>query len=442
MVQDYLHRNIDAPLLAWSKDAKRKPLLLRGARQVGKSSAARHLGESFKYFIEVNFDEDAAVHSFFEQSTPPQEICAQLSLYFRTPIVPGETLLFFDEIQSCKPALSKLRYFYEKYPQLHLIAAGSLLEFVVEEVPSFAVGRVRSLFMYPFSFDEFLYAMGDGVLADAYKNASPKNPLPPPVHKQLTDRLKTFLITGGMPEAVCEYVSTGDLLHSSQVLTDLLVTFRADFVKYRKRIPALRINEVFESVAHQAQGKFIYEHAAEGANNAQVKQALDLLMMAGLVYPVTHTAANGIPLGAEINPKYQRIIPCDTGLFQHILGLDTARLFMSDDFKTVNRGALAEIFAGLELLKSSSCYSPRQLYCWHREKRQSSAQVDYVIQRGENILPIEVKSGTRGAMQSLRLFMTEKKIRRGVRTSLENFARGDDDIDIYPLYAVSNLSRG
>ena len=434
----YLRRTIDKELLDWSKTPNRKTLLLRGARQVGKSSAVRFLAKSFPYFVEVDFDDKKDVHIFFEQSLSPQEICEQLSFYFRVPIIPGKTLLFFDEIQSCLPALSKLRYFYEQYPELHLIAAGSLLEFALEEIPSFGVGRIRSLFMFPFSFEEFLYALGDKLLVESYRKASPQKPLQTPVHQQLVHRLKTFLIVGGMPEAVVQYAKTQDLIHSQNVLNDIIISLKSDFAKYRKRAPALRINEVFDSVARQAKGKFVYEHAAIQASNAQVKQALDLLVMAGLVYPITYSAATGIPLGAEINPKFQRMIMLDTGLFQRILDLDVTQIIITNDFQSINKGAIAEIFVGLELIKGSSCYHPISLYYWQRAKRQGNAQIDYIIQKGEQIVPIEVKAGTQGAMQSLRLFMTEKNIGKGIRTSLENFAHYEN-IEVYPLYAISNL---
>jgi predicted AAA+ superfamily ATPase len=435
---EYLERSIDAVLLNWSKEKKRKPLLLRGARQVGKSSAVRHLALSFQYFVEINFDDNKPVHRYFEEANSPQEICEQLALYYRTPIIAGETLLFFDEIQACIPALSKLRYFYEKYPELHLVAAGSLLEFALEEIPSFGVGRIRSVFMYPFSFEEFAKAMGDRMLVDAYRAATPQKPLSEPVHQQLIKRLKLFLIIGGMPEAVAEYVRTGDLLYCQQVLDDLLITFRNDFAKYKKRIPALRIRAVFESVAHQSEGKFVYNRTGEGLTNLQVKQALDLLEMAGLVYSVTHTSANGIPLGAELDPKYRRIFMLDTGLFQRVLDLNVSAFFTDGDFKSINRGAIAEMFVGLELLKNVLPYKPAQLFCWHREKGKSNAQVDFVVQSNDRIIPIEVKSGTQGSMQSLRLFMEEKSIKKGIRTSLENFGQ-IENIDIYPMYAISNI---
>ncbi|MEI6752012.1 MAG: ATP-binding protein [Paludibacter sp.] len=438
MINNYFQRKIDIELLAWAKSQNRKTLLVRGARQVGKSSAIRELGKTFKHFVEVNFDEEEVLRHLFEESLSPQEICQRLSFYFQTPITAGETLLFFDEIQQCKPALSKLRYFYEKFPDLHLVVAGSLLEFAIEDIPSIGVGRERSIFMYPFSFEEFLMATGNNMLVEAYRMSAPSKPLFEPIHNKILNLLKVFLIIGGMPEVVSEFVKTQDILRCQEILNDLVISFRDDFSKYKKKIPALRITEVFDSVARQSEGKFIYEKAAVGLNNAQVKQVLELLIMAGLVYPVTHTAANGIPLGAEINPKYRKMILCDTGLFQRVLGLDTTHLMLSNDFKTVNRGAIAEIFVGLELLKSASCYDPKQLYCWAKEKNIGNAQVDYIVQVGENIYPVEVKSGSQGAMQSLRIFINEKKIAKGIRTSLENFC-SYDDIDVYPLYAISNI---
>ena len=442
---EYFNRNMDDSLLAWSQESPsvRKPLLLRGARQVGKSSAARQLGRRFRHFVEINFDEDREARTFFETYVTPQEICEQLALYCNTPIIPGETLLFLDEIQSCQSALRKLRYFYEKYAELHVVAAGSLLEFALGEIPSFGVGRIRSLFMYPFGFDEFLAALGEGALRDAVRAASPENPLPEPIHRQLLRRLKTFLICGGMPEAVAQYVQSRDLLNGELVLNDLIIAFKADFAKYHRRTPLLLLNEVFESVMHQTDGKFVYERAAPGTPTLAVRQALDLLIMAGLVFPVTHTAANGVPLGAEANHKYRRAIHCDTGLFLQSLGL-RSEILPVEDFSAVNRGSLAEIFVGLELLKAASCYKQQQLFCWQRSagpgSQRGNAQVDFVVQKGSGIVPVEVKSGIQGGMQSLRLFMKEKGIERGVRTSLENF-ESKGDIDVYPLYAIGNIVR-
>ena len=435
----YFSRSIDNELLAWSKEENRKTLLLRGARQVGKSSAIRNLGKSFKFYVEINF-EDASerVKELFKPGVSPQEICMKLSVLTLTPIIPGETLLFLDEIQACSFAISKLRYFYEQYPELHVIAAGSLLEFALEELSSFGVGRIRSMFMYPFSFEEFLIASGKKLWVKAIREANPQNPVFEELHSQLINHLHIFYLIGGMPAVVADFIKNQDFLRCQNVLNDILVSFHSDFAKYKKRVPAIRIKEVFESVAKQAEGKFVYEHAAVQSSNRQVKDALELLVMAGLVYPVTHTSANGIPLGAEINPKIQRMFLFDTGLFQQMLGLNISDILFSNDFKTVNRGALAEIFVALEIVKASSCYTPANLYYWQREKSQSKAQIDFLIQKNDKIIPIEVKSGVQGAMQSLRIFMQEKKITKGIRTSLENFAQYKN-IEVFPMYAIANL---
>jgi predicted AAA+ superfamily ATPase len=364
----------------------------------------------------------------------------KLSALTLIPVVPGETLLFLDEIQSCVPAISKLRYFYEQYPELHVIAAGSLLEFAIEELSSFGVGRISSIFMYPFSFDEFLMASGKEIWVKACREASPRNPLFDALHSQILNQMQYFLLIGGMPAVVAEFVKNKDLLKCQQALNDILVSFRSDFAKYKKRVPSIRIDEIFKSVAQQSEGKFVYERASVQTSNRQVKDALRLLIMAGLVYPVTHTAADGIPLGAGINTKFQRMFLFDTGLFQRILGLNISDILLSDDFKTINRGALAEIFVGLELVKASSCHYPASLYYWQREKPQANAQIDFLIQKHDKIIPIEVKSGTIGKMQSMHLFLKEKKLEYGVRTSLENFAQYDN-IKVYPLYAIGNIIR-
>ena len=440
IMKKYIQRNIDSELLSWKKSENRKPLLLRGARQVGKTATIRNFGEKFQYFLEIDLNDMPEVRELFERSFSPQEICSQISLIRGIPIIPNETLLFIDEIQACPAAINKLRYFYEQYPELHLIAAGSLLEFALEGLPSFGVGRVRSIYMYPFSFDEFLFALDEKMLVMSIREASPERPLPEIVHNKINNLLRVFLIIGGMPESVSQYVVHKDLLYSQQVLTDLLVSFRADFSKYRQRVPASRISEVFDSVAQQSQGKFVFRNVESESSVYKLKQALELLIMAGLVYPVTHSAANGIPLGAELNAKIRRMIVFDIGLLLRILDMDASNLLLSEDFNVINKGALAEVFIGTELKKAMGFYYPKDLYFWHREKTGSQAEVDYLIQQNNIIVPIEVKSGVKGSMQSLWIFMKNKGSEFGVRTSMENFALYDN-IKVYPLYAISNLLR-
>lgn len=434
----YYKRKIDSELLLWSKEEHRKPLLLRGARQVGKSSSVRELAKQFEYFAEVNFESQRQLHTVFSGDINPRNISNDISLFLNVPIVPGKTLLFFDEIQSCPAAISSLRFFYEQYPELHLIAAGSLLEFALSELPSFGVGRVRSIFMYPFSFYEFLSASGEDLLLKAVKGASPEQPLSDLVHSKLNSLLKKFMIIGGMPEVVSNYVSGKDLLACQQILDDLLISLQADFSKYKARVPSVLIQEVFSSVVRQSGNRFVYSRAMPETGFRKIKDSLELLIMAGLVIPVSHTSANGLPLGAETDFEKRKMLLLDTGLFQRISGLNISELLLSDDFKVINRGALAELFAGLELLKSTSCYQQAKLYYWHREARSSNAEVDYLLQKDDTIIPIEIKSGKRGSMQSLFLFLKEKGLELGVRSSMENFSRYDK-IEVYPLYALSNI---
>lgn len=434
----YLRRTIDEELLKWKFAEKRKPLILRGARQVGKTSSVKNLAQHFNYFVEINFDESPSFSMIFQKNLSVFEVCEQLSVLTNTPIVAGETLLFLDEIQSCIPAISMLRYFYEKMPKLHVIAAGSLLEFALADIPSFGVGRVRSIYMYPLSFTEFLMAQGENLLLEQLNKANVSKPLSEPVHQKIINQNKKFLIIGGMPEAVSIYVNSKDLLEVQRVLNDLLISVQADFAKYKTRVHRERLVEVFNAIAQQVATKFTYSYPNATLNNLQIKEAIELLKMAGLVYAVTHSAANGFPLGAEINPKKTKYLIFDTGIFQRILGLNIADLLINDDFNAINKGHIAELHVGLELLKAESCYQKTDLYYWQRDAKNSQAEVDYVCQFNNAIVPIEVKAGTKGSMQSLYLFLKEKKLPQGFRISLENFA-SMEQVNILPIYAIQNL---
>jgi len=442
MKNNYINRNIDSELNEWVKEINHKPLLLRGPRQTGKSSSVKNLAKSFPHFLEINFEKDKEAKEIFltAGNLSPQSLCDKLSAIKNIPIIPGKTLLFLDEIQSSLPAISSLRFFYEDYPDLHVIAAGSLLEFALQELPSFGVGRIRSLFMYPFSFSEFLNACDAGLLLNAIHSANPDEPLHETIHQKALEYLRIFLIIGGMPEVIATYVSENDMFKCQKVLDDLIFTLRDDFAKYKKRIPSLQISTVFNMVTEQVGRKFVLSKTGQDYSRYQIKQALDLLQMAGLVIPVIHTSANGLPLGAEINSAKQKMLLFDTGILQRLQGLFLADILLKDKLELINKGSIAEMFAGLELIKMSSCYTPLQLYYWQREKRNSHAEVDYVVQQGEKIVPIEVKSGTSGKMQSLHIFLSEKHLEYGIRTSLENFSRFDK-IKVYPLYAIGINSK-
>jgi predicted AAA+ superfamily ATPase len=242
-----------------------------------------------------------------------------------------------------------------------------------------------------------------------------------------------------MPEVVATYTRGGSLLECQQVLDDLMLSLYDDFSKYRERVPSSRLREIFASVIRQIGGKFTYSHASEHANRLQIKESVELLELAGLIYPVTHTSSNGLPLAAEMNIKFRKYLPLDTGIYQRFLRLDLGQLLTANSLQQVNKGALAELFTGLELLKSAPSTNPTQLYYWQREKSGSNAEVDYVVQSGADIVPVEVKAGTKGSMQSMFQFLSEKKYTYGIRCSMENFG-AFQNVKIYPLYGVSNIT--
>lgn len=433
----YIPRAIDAELRKWKEDARHKPLLIRGARQVGKSSAVRNLGRSFNYFIEVNLEKNKSLSKVFEGDLSPQRICRDLSAILSIPIVPGETLLFIDEIQISKEAISSLRFFYEDYQELHVIAAGPLLEFALKELQSFGVGRIRSLFMYPFSFNEFLLAQGLSGLLDAKRKASPDHPLIEPIHEKLIEQVRYFHLIGGMPAAVSLWIETHDYLQCKDVHNDIMQSYTDDFSKYGSKIDPQLLRNTMNAISANVCSKFKYTSVRE-YDSRQVKRALELLSMAGVIIPVTHTSANGQPLGAEANDKFRKFIFLDTALLLRLQHFEAKDILMSTPADFVNKGSLAEMFVGLELLKYDSPYEKQELYFWQREEPKLQSEVDYVVVREGKTLPIEVKAGRRGAMQSMYQFLEKKGGKFGVRCSLEPYA-SYEKIKVYPLYAVSEI---
>lgn len=445
----YYRRNIDKKLIEWKDAPRRKPLLIRGARQVGKSSAVRQFGKSFKYFVEVNLERKPSIRQLFTKDIDVKRTCEGISAVTGIPIVAGETLLFIDEIQVSQEAIMSLRYFKEDYPELHVIAAGSLLEFTLEELPSFGVGRIRSLYMYPFSFDEFLLAQGLDTTVAFKHNASAEMPIPEAVHNELVEQLKTFYIVGGMPAAVTEWVESHSYLECAHIHNDILDTYQDDFSKYKSRISPVLLRKALRSVALQAGSKFIYRQVDEGLHSTVIKEALRLLTLAGLIKPVVHSDGNGLPLGAEENDSYTKYLFLDLGLMQTMLNISATDILLASDVDFVNKGAASEMFAGLELMKSHDCFQKSELYYWQNQARGANAEVDYLEPQDGKVLPIEVKASTRGSMQSLWLFLRKKGLQHAIRTSLENFGSFDyidkkaenaiRHVDVVPLYALSNM---
>ena len=452
----YIKRSIDTLLLEWKQSPSLKPLLLRGARQVGKSWAIRHLGETFENFIEVNFEIRPELKELFEKIHDVHEISNTLSLIFGKPIEAGKTLLFLDEIQDCPDAIKSLWAFKEEIPDLHVAAAGSLLEFTLKELPSFGVGRIRSLFVYPFSFDEFLTATGKSSLISAKQESDESSPLLTALYNDLVLQYRTYLMVGGMPASVAAWVKSHDYNQCQTELDDIQLSYYDDFAKYSKRIDPTLLRNTLQSVVLQIGKKFTYSKVEGSYRAEEIKKALGMLCDAGIIKRVSYTAANGLPLGAEIKDKFRKYIYLDSGLLLRILDMDlgSARpltnLIMSGSAEDlVNKGGLSEMILGWEIIKYNNPRSQHDLYYWDNTGENTSSEVDYIIARDMKVLPIECKSGTSGKMKSLYYFMQKKHITEAIRCSLENFAilenpdKQNPDIvrrvKIIPLFAVSNL---
>ena len=452
----YYERIIDRYLSEWASRPVHKPILLRGARQVGKSTAVRHLGESFKYYVEINLEKQSNYIDLFKKDLDVTRIVPQMAAMCGTPIVPNETLLFIDEIQESQEAIMALRYFKEDMPNLHVIAAGSLLEFVLDEIPTFGVGRIHSMYMFPMSFDEFLLANGEQLLLEARGQANIDAPLPTPLHEKLIGLMRTFMLVGGMPESVVKWVQTHDFLQCQEVQDDIITGYEADFPKYKKKVDPQLLIATMKSAATQATRKFVYSRVPGEYKTAEVKKALDLLIKAGILVPVTHSSGNGLPLGNESDESIRKILLLDTGLMLRLLNMTmgdtsaiTAQILTATAADLVNKGPMAEMLAGLELLHYLTPNLHHDLYYWVRRAKNATAEIDYLLSRDMKVLPFEVKAGVQGGMKSLWDFMREKKLEQAVRCSLENFGKFDyvdaeaegavRHVDVYPLYALSQF---
>lgn len=454
----YYKRIIDSYLSDWASSASHKPLLLRGARQVGKSTAVRHLGERFDSYVEINLERHPEYKTVFRENLDVGRIVPQLSVLCGKQITAGKTLLFIDEIQECPEAIMSLRFFKEDLPELHVVAAGSLLEFALDELPTFGVGRIHSMYMYPMTFDEFLLANGERLLKETRDKATAKEPLPEALHEKLIGLLRVYMIIGGMPEVVSRWVDTHDFLQCQEMQDDIIMGYEDDFPKYRKKVNSTLLRLTMRSIAVQATKKFVCTAVGGGYKAAEVKAALDMLEKAGIAIPVTHTDANGLPLGSEANPSFRKMLLLDTGLTLRLLNMTlgniseiTTHILTACASELVNKGTIAEMLVGIEMMHYLSPNVRHEMYYWTRQAKNSLAEIDYVTCQNMTIVPIEVKAGTQGGMKSLWLFMREKHLHSAIRCSLENFGEFDyadtqtdgvvRHVRICPLYAISMISK-
>lgn len=425
-----MKRNLLKELENWKTSTSRKPLLLRGARQVGKSWLARAFSRSFASTIEINFEKDKSAKTLFEGDIHIPTLLERLSLYAGKKIIPGQTFLFLDEIQECEDALTALRYFKEECPALHIIAAGSLVEFALSKL-GFPVGRIQFLHLYPLSFGEFLEALGREDLRAHLLGMQ----IEPAIHVQLLDHLKTYLWLGGLPAVVQSWLDQKDVQLCQQLQDEILQAYRQDFLKYAKRNQVDHVAQVFEAIPTQLGQKLTYTAINPHIRAQPLRQALTLLEMAGIALPSYHTSAQGMPLGAGKNEKRFKVFFFDVGLAQHLLGLDM-KDWVVQPLKVINVGAIAEQFVAQELVANSPPQLKAELFYWHRESPASNAEVDFLVVKDRDILPVEVKAGMKGGLKSMQIFLeSHPSSPYGVKISEHPFAVHGNLHEV-PLYGI------
>lgn len=413
-----MRRDYENLLLEWiTNTSYRKPLVLRGARQVGKTWLVRKLAEqSGKELVEINFERDPTAINCFK-SNNPVEIIRELSFFVNKSLNAEKTLLFLDEIQAAGSVLSKLRWFYELMPSVAIIAAGSLLEFTLSDHQfSMPVGRIQFLHIEPMSFIEFLFAHRQELISDALISWEPGAEFSPSLHAESSRWFERYMMTGGMPEVVkCDCNEHNDS-HCRELQLDLLATYRADFAKYRNKLKIDIFDSALSTIGFSLGKKFVYSHIDEGIKQYHAKKAVELLSLARVCHIIKYSAANWLPLGGEVKDTFRKIILNDIGLLHALLKTPSAPGFPNWERLSVQvRSQLAEQITGQQLrLNGPLVGDGPEFYYWQREGGRPG-EIDYLFQAYNTIVPIELKSGTAGAMKSLHQFMFDKKLNFAIR---------------------------
>ncbi len=399
----------------WIREPSRKPLILRGARQVGKTWLVRDLAQRHgRELIELNMERRPELAAHFRSNDAVRAV-SDLAADLGRSIRPDTSLLFVDEVQATPQLLPFLRWFREDMPELPVIAAGSLLDFALREHAfSMPVGRIAYCYLEPVSFYEFLDASGNERLKLSLVGASESLDLSPRLHRRALELFSEYCLAGGLPEVVADWIATRDDERRLQLQRDLITTYRDDFNKYRGRVSADLLRHVMDAIPRQLANRFVYSHVDVDARHRDIKQALELLQLARVCHRVEHTAANGLPLGAETNPRTFKSILVDIGIASVHLGLSRLDFRELDRVVWANRGGLAEQFVGQHLRCLSRAFEDPRLFYWQRMAGRQG-EIDYVVQHGSQIVPVEVKAGNAGAMKSLHAFMHHKKLRRALR---------------------------
>jgi predicted AAA+ superfamily ATPase len=433
-----MQRNIEKKLLVWKDSPYRKPLILRGARQVGKTYSINDFGKKyFENHITFDFEQEKRLAAIFDGDLRPERIIMQLEVHAGQRIIPGKTLVFFDEIQTCPTALQSLRYFYEQMPGLHVIAAGSLLEFAMGGL-SFPVGRVEFTWMMPMTFAEFLEAKGKNLLAE--KVPSLKNTQAPDAftHEMLLGELKLYFLTGGMPEAVARFIETGSFEEVRRVHDALIQSYLQSFLKYNSRADIESLEFVLRQIPTHIGRQVKYSAIDPERRIEKTKNSIQILERSLIVSQVISSHANGLPLSADADMKAFKLLFLDIGLMQHLCGIDPNSVLNEKNILHIYRGALAEQFVGQELLAGETSSGENRLYYWSRNKKSSNAEVDYLIVRDGIIYPVEVKSGPAGKLKSMHLFLSEHPgCGEGIVLSSSLTEKNTiDGLTFFPIYVV------
>lgn len=431
-----MKRNILKKLLAWQANAQRKPLLLYGARQVGKTYALNAFAKmAYRDHVYLNFEDSPVLKKYFEASLDPNDIIFKLSIHFNKPIHPQHTLVIFDEVQECPPALNSLKYFNEKANEYHVCACGSLLGVKMGNSEGFPVGKVNFEHLYPLSFMEFLDAIDESMLKEYITTLTKIEPLPEPFHEKLNALLRIYYYTGGMPEAVLTYVNTKDFNAVRKVHQDILKSYDLDFSKHAEKNLTVKISEVWNSIPSQLakeNRKFMYSMVRTSARAREYEEAIQWLNAAGLIYKIYNISTPKIPLKAYSNLDIFKIYLLDVGLLNTISELPVKALLDGNQFFQEFRGALTENY----VFQALAPYFQNQYY-W---TSQGTAEVDCVIQHAGNIIPLEVKSNVSVRSKSLNVYAEKYNPEFVLRVSMLNLKQ-DENVLNTPLYLVEEISR-
>jgi len=406
-------RDFTSYLVEWKNSKRRKPLIVRGARQVGKTYTIEEFAkEHYKNVVKVNFEETPEIKALFK-TNDISDIIQTLELTYGSSLSGNNSLLFLDEIQACPEAIASLRYFYEKTPYLSIIAAGSLLDHLLNKLSySMPVGRVEFAYMYPMSFNEFLIALGHTDLSNYVTKYTFPTTVNPVLHEKLLKLVRLYYFIGGMPEAVSIYVQTKSLQQVEKVHESIIKSLEFDFAKYGTRKQQDLLVKTLRHIPKSTGQKLKYIKIEPSERSDTLKEVLGLLVKSRIVHLIKSSSAIKPPLEYGVNEKMIKPLFLDIGLANHLLKL---RLLDLDQLVTANEGGLAEQFTGQQLLSFLPFYIDKQLYYWSREKRNSEAEIDYLLEINNMILPVEVKAGKSGTLKSLHVFMTEKNRQTALR---------------------------